>query len=146
MTERVTTHTPKVKSTFIEGYTRAIKSVMPPHILLEAEGIVSSHRPTDLPEGFEVYNMAGLKPQHHGELNVPGQVFKGGKEAKAKKITELRQEYANDPVALQQIDVYEGDNEYSHHLQLFVKALKSGDAAKEAELDAWFKEHYPDIK
>lgn len=87
----------------------------------------------------------GLIPQHHGDLNRPSIVYPGGKEARDARIAQLRQEYTDNSVAQQQIDVYADDTEYHAKLREFTEALKSGNTAKEAELDAWFKEHYPDI-
>ena len=88
----------------------------------------------------------GLLPQHHGELNKPSEVFPGGVERKSARVADLRKKYSADPVALQQIDVYDPvPNEYHRHMKLFIEALKSGDTARENELNAWFKEHYPDI-
>jgi hypothetical protein len=87
----------------------------------------------------------GLIPQHHGDLNRPSLTYPGGKEARDVRIAQLRQEYAGNSVAQQQIDVYADDTEYHTKLDEFKNALMSGDIAKEAELEAWFKEHYPDI-
>jgi len=49
----------------------------------------------------------GLLPQHHGDLNRPSEVYPGGIEGKNARIADLRKQYSDDPVALQQIDVYD---------------------------------------
>ena len=87
----------------------------------------------------------GLSGQHHGELNRPVEVFEGGADAKAQRIALLREEYADDSKALQQIDVYEGSNEYSEKLTAFVGTLKSGNTGLQRRLTKWFRTHYPDI-
>lgn len=130
---------------FFEGYTRAITSVVPPAIMDEARSIVAAHRPEGLVPGTEPLCMAGLKPAHHGDLNRPSMTYPGGKEARDQRIAALRAEYSGDRVAQQQIDVYADDTEYHVKLDEFKKALMSGNTAKEAELEAWFKEYYPDI-
>jgi len=82
--------------------------------------------------------LPGLKPEHHSELNkvlgIP-----------AARYDELRRAYEDDPVAQQQIDVYDPGTEYHVRLGEYVEALKKGDETKLAELEDWFKEHYPDI-
>lgn len=128
----------------IDAYARTIRGIVPPSIMAEAEQIVKAHRPTDLPEGFEVYNMAGLKPKDHGFLN--GIHCRFSKEEQRGILAKKRAEYAGDPVALQQIDVYDGDTEYHVKLREFIGALKSGDIKREQELQRWFDEHYPNIK
>ena len=82
--------------------------------------------------------MSGLKPEHHDELN---QVL-GISPA---RYGELRREYENNPIAQQQIDVYDPATEYHERLREYVEALKLDDREKAAELEDWFEEHYPDI-
>ena len=79
---------------------------------------------------------SGLSQQHHGELNsLP----------ESSRYDELRREYSDDPIALQQIDVYDGSTEYHGKFIDFVNAVKSGDSRAEESLGGWFIEHYPDI-
>jgi len=87
----------------------------------------------------------GLIPEHHGDLNRPSVVYPGGSEAREARLAELRAQYAGNPRALQQIDVYDGSTEYHVKLREFTEALKSRDTAREAQLQAWFDEHYPDL-
>ena len=87
----------------------------------------------------------GLSGQHHGDLNRPEIVYPGGEEARTTKIAQLRQEYADDSKAQQQIDVYQGNNEYSRHMSQYVEAMKSGNLTKQNELEEWFHTNYPDI-
>lgn len=77
----------------------------------------------------------GLSPEHHGELNKLNVV--------PERYDALRAQYSSDPRALQQIDVYDPATEYHDKMSLFVQALKSGDTATEAELQAWFDTFYP---
>jgi hypothetical protein len=58
---------------------------------------------------------------------------------------EMREWYKDDPVALQQIDVYDPSTEYHDKFREYRDALLSGDEDKQKELEAWFKEHYPDV-
>jgi len=129
---------------FLEGYSKVIKAVVPEQFFNEAEKIVASHRPERVLADFEVYNMAGLRPKDHGFLN--GIHCKFSREEQREILTNKRAEYSDDPVALQQIDVYDGDTEYHDKMREFRDALISGNSTREKELDAWFKEHYPDIK
>ncbi len=85
----------------------------------------------------------GLSPKDHGFLNGLNLL---PIEERRKIYAEKRSLYAGDKVALQQIDVYDGDTLYHTQLRKFTDALKSGDTKTEAELQAWFDENYPDIK
>lgn len=127
----------------MEAYDSAIRRLVPPQIMSQAEQIVTAHRPEGVLPGEEPVCMAGLKPKDHGFLNglvnVP-------EEEKRKIYAQKRAEYAGDPVAQQQIDVYDGDTEYHDKLSEFVDAVQSGDSKKEGILSSWFKKHYPDIK
>ena len=79
----------------------------------------------------------GLSPAHHAELNKLG--------ASDERLAQLRHQYANDPVALQQIDGYDNTSPYLAQFAQYLRALKTGDRDAEAEAEAWVKEHYPDI-
>lgn len=96
------------------------------------------------PREIDLQNRGGLPPENHRDLNRIN--YPGGQESRAAKIAKLRKRYANDPVALQQIDVYEGSNEYHVKLREYIDALKSGDTSAQEELEAWFDQYYPDIK
>jgi len=127
----------------MDAYDSSIRSLIPSAIMSQAEQIVSSHRPEGIPSGTEPMCMAGLKPKDHGFLNG---LINVPIEEKRKIYAQKRTEYADDPVAQQQIDVYDGDTEYHDKLSEFIQALHSGNSAKESELSAWFRKHYPDIK
>lgn len=79
----------------------------------------------------------GLNRKHHAELNKAN--------SSKNRKDELRNEYSDDLVALQQIDVYNGSSEYNKNMRKYIKALKSDDAKEEKGLSRWFKKHYPDI-
>ena len=79
----------------------------------------------------------GLKRKHHKELNRVN--------VATCRYAQLRRQYAGDPIAQQQIDVYDPATEYHNKLALYKAALKSDDEAKQRQLEAWFAEHYPDI-
>jgi hypothetical protein len=87
----------------------------------------------------------GLKPEHHGDLNRPSEVYPGGQEARAERIGQLRKEYEGDTRAQQQIDIYEPGNEYHRRVYEYREALMNGNLAKQKELEAWFNQNYPDI-
>lgn len=87
---------------------------------------------------FAPKKSSGLSPEHHSELNkVPGR--------DPPRYDELRNKYAGDGVAQQQIDVYDGNTEYHDHLQAYTGALKSGNGAGERREEQWFESNYPDI-
>jgi hypothetical protein len=88
-------------------------------------------------KGGKVMTEPGLNPAHHGELNRM--------DAAPSRLAELREEYADDPVALQQIDVYDPDTEYYDHFLAYKDALLSGDSSVEAAELNWLTEHYGDI-
>lgn len=132
-----------LSSSQIEAYSFAIRSLISPQIMSQAEQIIASHRPEGVLPGEEPLCMAGLKPKDHGFLNglvnVP-------LEEKRRIYAQKRTEYVDDPIALQQIDAYDGDSKYYDKLSEFADAIKSGDTTRESALSAWFKKHYPDIK
>ncbi len=78
--------------------------------------------------------MAGLSRNHHGQLNKMGITH---------DYDAMRQEYASDPLALEQIDIYDGNSAYHKHNAKLRCALKTSDASAEGREDAWFQEHYP---
>ncbi len=82
--------------------------------------------------------MTGLKRKHHGELNkvigVP-----------AWRYDQLRAEYADDPVALQEIDTYDPTSKYARKIKEYRDALLDNLTGKAEQLEIWFSEHYPDI-
>jgi hypothetical protein len=130
---------------FFEDYTNAITSLIPLDIIDEARSIIAAYKPRGMVSGSEPLCMAGLKPNEHGDLNIPSIVYPGGKNARDIRIAELRTAYVDDQIALQQIDVYDDSTEYHVKLDQFKQALMSGNTCMEAELEAWFKKYYPDI-
>lgn len=87
----------------------------------------------------------GLSPSEHRDLNEPPLSYPGGGTARNVKIAELRKKYSSDPIALQEIDVYEGNNEFHRKIEEFVEAHKNNDQQKIDELNAWLHANYPDI-
>lgn len=90
----------------------------------------------------------GLSPEHHGEMNHPLSTgfWKEKGITLEDRVKELREEYAGDDVARQQLDVYEGgNNEYHTQLKKYVEAFKSGNLEQQNKLEQWFKTNYPDI-
>ena len=78
-----------------------------------------------------------LKPEHHKELNLPN--------VASDRFEELRGEYANNPKAQQQIDVYDPTTEWHDKWAEYIQAAKEDNEEKMVELEEWFNEHYPDI-
>ncbi len=79
----------------------------------------------------------GLSREHHSELN--------GMNIPATRYDELRAEYKGNSAAQQEIDAYDPTTEYHVQLEKFLEAFKANDEEKIAELEKWFKEHYPDV-
>lgn len=82
----------------------------------------------------------GLKQRDWVDLN-----HGGPQEEYVAKIGQYRTAYEGNPIALQQLDVFDPNSEYKARIREYNTALKSGDAKTQVELEAWFKEHYPDI-
>lgn len=80
--------------------------------------------------------MSGLLHEHHGELNDFVNV-------QATRYGELRLEYADDPLALEQIDIYENVPAYREHLEMLNDALRTDDTGAKRRVIVWFEEHYP---
>lgn len=78
-----------------------------------------------------------LAQAHWNELNRMG--------VPSGRYIEFREFYKDDKVALQQIDAFDPSTVYHVHMKKYIGALKSGDAKVEAEEDAWFDKHYPDL-
>ena len=88
--------------------------------------------------GIKTYNQTGLLPEHHEELNSFGGVPK-------ERCDELRKIYADNPPALQEIDVYQPGPEYDKHMSVFIEAAFKGDIKTANKEVQWFKKNYPDI-
>ncbi len=90
----------------------------------------------------------GLSPEHHEEVNNPSdtEFWEQRGITAGERIKQLREEYVGDDIARQQLDAYEGDNEYHAQHCKYVKALINGDLEQQKELEQWFKTNYPDIK
>jgi len=66
---------------------------------------------------------------------------------KEKLILEMRKKYYNNPYALEQLDIFDGDSPYKKHFRILKKALfrpKNESIIKE-ELE-WFAKNYPLIE
>lgn len=118
-----------------------IKMCIAPLILLVGLVILSllGSQPTgdlELPRLVPT-SVFGLRPEHHGELNLPN--------VPSSRLDVLREEYAGDSKAQQQIDVYDPTTEYHEKIAEYVQAIKEGNKERMAELDDWFGEYYPDI-
>lgn len=77
----------------------------------------------------------GLSRKHHGELNALT--------ARRGRHDELREQYAGDDLAQEQIDVYDPETEYHDHIEALVRAVEAGDEKAESRQDRWFRKHYP---
>lgn len=123
--------------------TEVIKQI--PQIIIDhASAIVKAPKPADPAlKGFEPLMMAGLSAEHLRELD--DFKFHHGQtpEQKSARFTILRQKYAGDPLALEQIDMYDPTTDYHKKLMQFRDALKARNAAEADELYAWLREHYP---
>ena len=81
--------------------------------------------------------LMALSKKHHGELNRC--------DTTRARYTELRRQYANDHVALQQIDVYDPQSPYRPLLLEFRDALKLGDTKRMEKARQQLKTRYPDV-
>ena len=84
--------------------------------------------------------MEGLSPQHHGFLN--GLVDKTLKERR-RTYAYFRESYKNNPLALEQIDIYDGESPHGRHINLYRDAFKNRDEDSQQREEAWFAENYP---
>jgi hypothetical protein len=123
----------------------SVLNEIPTDIQLRSREIVAAHRPVDIPDGFEPVCMAGIPGKDHAELNLPVRDYPGGKEARDRRIAELRTIYESDFTAQQQLDVYSFNPEYYRMLKEDREAIRKGDEKRIAEIAQWFKVHYPDI-
>ena len=92
-----------------------------------------------LPQPTDTKKYDGLSREHHSELNRVLDV-------EPSRYDELRTLYKDDPVALQQIDVYDTSSPYGLKLQQFIEACKTNNEPLIRELERWFAENYPYIK
>ncbi len=84
----------------------------------------------------------GLSDEHATELNgfltVPV-------ETRRERYALLRRQYADDPVALRQIDVFDKESPYCVALRQLIGAYREGNDAAAQELEAWFAVNYPEL-
>ncbi len=104
-------------------------------------GVTSQRLEGVVPDDPEGLFRNGLKLRHWVELNHSQPT----EEERTSKLAKFRAEYVGNPIALQQIDVFDGNSIYNARLREHADALKSGDTQMQDELETWFKEHYPDI-
>jgi len=101
-------------------------------------GANMSHKPESTPcqpERQRHKTGKGLTQEHHSQLNRHG--------VEKHEYDRLRQLYKDDPLALEQIDIYDGKTVYHEKIAEYVHAMKSSDRTAIARLDLWFAEHYP---
>ena len=84
--------------------------------------------------------MEGLKPEHHGFLN--GLVNKTLEE-KRQIYSRFRQTYQGNPLAVEQIDIYDGESPHSTHIRIYRDALKSGDETATQREEVWLAQNHP---
>ena len=58
-------------------------------------------------------------------------------------LNEMRKKYADKPLALAKIDMYDDQSPYGKKRQEHLEAMRANDQEKVAELDEWFKLNYP---
>jgi hypothetical protein len=127
----------------MKNHELALHSIISQTIFDQAEEIVNAHKPTDPRlEGFEPLLMAGINPEETLELNSAVPFLEDPEKTRA-RFAELRIKYAEDPLALEQIDYYDPESEYRKRYRLLSDAVLKGDTKAEAESLAWIKEHYP---
>ena len=85
----------------------------------------------------------GLSPEDHGYLNGLSPMSVTLKKRRWIYKTK-RREYASDPKALQQIDIYDGESTYGKKWRQYRDALIANNhPTLIAELEAWFETNYP---
>ena len=118
-----------------------LEAVIPADIFAEARKIVASHKPDDSRlRGFEPE--LELKIAHHEELN--GYAFQTSEiEHRRARFGELRNEYVQDAHALEQLDIYDGESQYSLKLGEYSQSFRDNDLEKQRNLEEWFVQNYP---
>ena len=66
-------------------------------------------------------------------------------DADATLLRELREKYANDGIAQQQIDTYDDDSPYSEKWNAYTDAIINNDEQAKAKIAAWMRRRYPDV-
>ena len=89
----------------------------------------------------------GLTPEDHKLANNPSwsSFWKECGVDKEDFVKTLREKYAGDDIARQQIDVYSENPEYVRHIRDLVLSLKSGDQNEQEIAKLWLATNYPDI-
>ncbi len=98
----------------------------------EGVGFISPEEPNKISEG--------LTPKHHRYLNT---LVHETKEEKREIYDRLREQYQGNPLALEQIDIYDTESPYGQHMIRARDAFKSGDETVIQREEAWFKANYP---
>ena len=84
--------------------------------------------------------MEGLTPRHHEFLN--GLVDKTLEERR-QIYKKFRKICEKNPLALEQIDIYDRESPYVQHVRFYLDAFKSRNAVAIEREEAWFAKHYP---
>jgi hypothetical protein len=83
--------------------------------------------------------MKGLSYEHYIRLTSGALV---GEERK-KAYAQCRELYADDPLALEEIDIIDGESPFGLHMEKLKDAFRSGDSLAEAVEMESLAEHYP---
>jgi hypothetical protein len=90
-------------------------------------------------DSFDNLASKGLRPEHYSELNTLWE----SNEERLTRLVELRCEYINDPLALEELDRLDGSSPYNARLPELIAAFKTGDEEVITKLHNWYKENYP---
>ena len=84
--------------------------------------------------------MEGLNKGDNGFLNG---LIDEPIEKRREPYTQFRQKYRDEPLALEQIDVYDMESPYRQHWRFYRDAIHSGDVYTLEIEQQWLMEHYP---
>lgn len=90
----------------------------------------------------ETPSNAGLTPEEHGELNLPGRLWQGGIEEKYKRIDALRAAHEGDGLATVALDAYDNRSEFYVRMREYNRSVFSGDSGNLAREKQWLISYY----
>ncbi|HZZ98855.1 MAG TPA: hypothetical protein VFG51_02895 [Candidatus Saccharimonadia bacterium] len=91
-------------------------------------------------------DVVSITPEERKELGYRNETFPGGKVARDKRLAELRQKYAQHPMALWDLDVHDLESEFHKQQAALRETFEHPNEAKRKEIITWMDKYFAEKK